>query len=167
MAFIRVKKIKNKEYAYLVENDWKKKGSRQKVKEYLGKICRFEFQKNIGFLEYLGISNFQSFIESSNKEGIINNLIEWEFSKYNVDKSQYLIDLSKGVINKNNRNVVFMINDGFMCNLTLKNLIEFKPTGDEENDGYRLARAFVEAGIKVPQEIFVGLFGKLYNNRET
>ena len=47
-----------------------------------------------------------------------------------------------------------------MCTLTLRNLLDFKPE-NEETDGYRLARAFVEAGIKVPQEIFVGLFDKI------
>lgn len=60
----------------------------------------------------------------------------------------------------------FLINNGYMCNLTLKNLFGFKAEDDEETDGYRLARAFVEAGIKVPQEIFVGIFGKLYKTTE-
>ena len=58
------------------------------------------------------------------------------------------------------------INDGFMCNLTLKNLLEFKAEGDEQNDGYRLARAFVEAGIKVPQDVFVSVFGKIYKTTQ-
>ena len=58
-----------------------------------------------------------------------------------------------------------MINDGYLCSLTLKNLLEFGPEGDEQQDGYRFARAFVEAGIKVPQGIFVALFGKLYNTQ--
>ena len=44
----------------------------------------------------------------------------------------------------------------------VKNLTEFKSEGDERSDGYRLARAFVEAGINVSQEIFVGLYQKLY-----
>ena len=65
-------------------------------------------------------------------------------------------------IRKGKRNSVLAINEGFMCNLTLRNLFDFKIENDEENDGYRLARAFVEAGIKVPQEIFIALFAKLY-----
>ena len=32
MAFFRIKKIKGNEYVYLVENEWKKKSSRQKSK---------------------------------------------------------------------------------------------------------------------------------------
>ena len=44
MAFIRVKKIKNHHYAYLVENKWRKtKGSsKQKVKAYLGGVVNLE-----------------------------------------------------------------------------------------------------------------------------
>jgi hypothetical protein len=36
MAFIRIKKIKGRAYLYLVQNIWKKNGSRQKVVKYLG-----------------------------------------------------------------------------------------------------------------------------------
>jgi hypothetical protein len=53
------------------------------------------------------------------------------------------------------------INNGFMCRYTLIGLLDFKPSGDEEHDGYMLARAFVEAGINVPHDIFVILFEKM------
>ena len=65
---------------------------------------------------------------------------------------------------QNGKNVVLLVNEGFMCSLTLSSIFEFKPEGDESKDGYRLARAFVEAGIKVPQDVFIGLFGKLFKH---
>ena len=175
MVFFRIKKIKGKEYAYRVENKWKAtaksvdalrgikpRGSRQKVRGYVGKIYRFSLVNDVNFLEYLKIEDIQNYIENNEKNKIINDLIEWELFKFGVSNQEFSIDLDNIKIQKNNRNVVFLINEGFMCSLTLKNLLEFKPEGDEEVDGYRLARAFVEGGIKVPQEIFVGLFGKLY-----
>ena len=161
MAFFRIKKIKGKEYAYIVKNEWSGKGSRQKVKGYLGRVYRFNLLNGIDFPEHLEIRNIQSYIENSEKNKIINDLIQWELFRFGVDKKDFSIDLKQGIIQKNKKNVALFINDGFMCNITVKNLLEFKPS-DEETDGYRLARAFVEAGIKVPQDIFVGLFGKLY-----
>ena len=174
MAFFRIKKIKGKEYAYIVENAWKTtaksvgtlrgikpRGSRQKVKGYIGKVFRFELKNNIGFQEYNKIENLQNYIENNDKNRIINDIIEWELFKFGISKEEFAIDLNKIIVQKNKKNVALLINDGFMCSVTLKNLLEFKPQSNE-TDGYRFARAFVEAGIKVPQEIFVGLFGKLY-----
>ena len=161
MAFFRIKKIKGKEYAYIVENKWRK-GSRQKVKGYLGKVYRFNLLNDVDFLGYFKIADAQGYIENNEKNKIIIDLIEWELFKFGVSKGEFSVDLGDIKIQKNKKNVALLFNDGFMCNLTLKNLLEFKPEGDEETDGYRLARAFVEAGIKVPQDIFVRLFAKLY-----
>lgn len=159
--FFRIKKIKGKEYAYIVENQWKTKGSRQKVKDYIGRVYRFNLVNNTDFLKYFQVENVQNYIENNEKNKIIKDLIEWELFKYSISSQEFSIDLSNIKIQKNNKNVVFLINNGFMCGFTLRNLLEFKPEGDEQNDGYKLARAFVEAGIKVPEEIFVGIFEKL------
>ena len=69
MAFFRVKKIKDKDYAYIVENEWKPtaksvgtlrgtkpRGSRQKVKGYLGRLYRFELKNNADFADHLKIN---------------------------------------------------------------------------------------------------------------
>lgn len=162
MVFFRIKKIKGKEYAYIVENEWKRRGSRQKVKGYIGRVHRFELKNNVDFLKYFKIENVQNYIENNEKNKIVNDLIEWETFKFSINKQEFLIDLNNAKLQKNKRNAALLINEGFMCNLTLKSLLEFKPEGDEQGDGYRLARAFVEAGIKVPQDIFIGLFSKLY-----
>ena len=162
MTFFRIKKIKGKEYAYLVENEWHKKGSRQKVRGYIGRIYRFDLKNNADFLEHLKIEDVHNYIKNNNEYKIINDLVEWELFKFDISKEEFSIDLNNIKIQKNKRHVALLINEGFMCNLTLRNLLEFKPEGDEQADGYRLARAFVEAGIKVPQDIFIVLFGKLY-----
>ena len=173
--FFRIKKIKGKEYVYIVENEWKTtaklvgtlrgtkpKGSRQKVISYIGKSYRFELLNDIDFLQFMRIEDLQGYIQNNHKNQIIHDLIEWEFFRFGVSKKEFSIDLNNLKIQKNKKNVTFLINDGFLCNITLRNLINFKTAGDEQNDGYRLARAFVEAGIKVSQEVFIGLFGKLY-----
>lgn len=158
--FFRIKKIKGKEYVYFVENKWKKKGSRQKVKGYIGRGYRFNLNDEIDFARFMKTESLDVYINHNDKNRIIDDLIEWELFKFGINKQEFFIDLNNRKVLK--KNVVFLINDGFMCSLTLENIFNFKLEGDEQTDGYRLARAFVEAGIKVPQEIFVGLFGKLY-----
>ena len=188
--FFRIKKIKGREYVYRVENKWytttksvgtlqgsdmrvssfselahnsQPRGSRQKVKGYVGSAYRFDLKNNADFMQFMKIENIEMYIYNNKKNSIIRDLIEWEFFKFGINKEEFLIDMNNSTIQKKKKNVALLINDGFMCNLTLKNLLEFKPEGDEETDGYHLARAFVEGGIKIPEEIFVGLFGKLYS----
>ena len=196
--FFRTKKIKGKEYAYIVENEWittaksvgldassrsrehitlrgsdmrgslrdshvisrPRKGSRQKVKGYLGRVYRFDLKNNVDFLEFLKIGNIEDCLNNDFKK-IIKELIEWELFKHGITKNDFSIDLNNIKIQKNKKNVSFYINDGFMCELTLRNLLGFRVI-EEQTDGYRFARCFVEAGIKVPKEVFIGLFGKLY-----
>lgn len=159
--FFRIKKIKGKEYMYIVENSWNRKGSRQKVKGYIGRVYRFGLKNNVGFSEYIN-QNIQDYIENNTKNKVMSDLVEWELFKFGIDKNEFAIDLTNTILQKNRRNVALLLNEGFMCSRTLKNLLEFKAERDEEEDGYRFARCFVEAGIKVPQEVFVGLFSKLY-----
>src|SRR3989338_8260717 len=166
MAFFRIKKIKEKDYMYLVENSWKKKGSRQKVKNYLGRAYRIELKNNIDFVDYYKIENLQRYIEDNDKNKIITDLIEWELFKFDIRNNGYQFDPEGVKVLKKKRDVVLMVNDGYFCSLTLGNLVNFKAEGDEQIDGYRLARAFVEAGIKVPQEVFIALFGKLYKQND-
>ncbi len=164
MVFFRIKKIKGKEYAYIVENKWKAKGSRQKVKGYLGKIYRFNIKNDIDFSRFVKIESAEEYSKENSFKKIISDLVEWEIFRYNIDKNKFSIDLNSMKIQQNKKNAVLLINEGFMCSMTLKNMLEFRPEGDEPDDGYRLARALVEAGIKVPQEIFVSLFGKIYKS---
>lgn len=162
MAFFRIKKIKGKEYAYIVENVWKRKSSIQKVKAYLGRVYRFGLMNNVDLTQFLKTTSVEDYINNNSKNKIINDLIEWEFFKHDISKQEFSLDLNNMKIQKYKKNIAISINEGFMCNVTLKNLLEFKPEGDEETDGYRFARAFVEAGVKIPQEVFIGLFGKLW-----
>lgn len=165
MVFFRIKKIKGNEYAYAVENEWKANTSRQKVKGYLGKAYRFDLKNDIDFKQFVKADSIKGYIEGNDKSKIINDLLEWELFRFDVDKSVFLIDFGNKKIRKSKRDVVLLINEGFLCSLTLMNLLEFK-LADEHIDAYRFARVFVEAGIKVPQEVFVALFEKLYKSAE-
>ena len=161
MVFFRVKRIKGKEYVYRVENAWKGNTSRQKVKGYLGRAFRFIIGDNFSFSDFCRINDIEKYLKENNNEKIIRDLIEWELARHQVLKSDFQIDIDNKKIKKDGNDVTIIINGGYMCEFTLRNLLDFR-TENEEEDGHRLARAFVEAGIKVPEEIFIGLFGKLY-----
>jgi len=165
MAFFRIKKIKGNEYVYIVENEWKGKGSRQKVKGYIGRAYRLELKNDVDFTAHLKIVDVDGFIEKNDFKKIVEYLIEWELFKFCISRQEFFIDFDGKIVQKNKKNAVLLINDGFLCSITLRNLLEFKPE-NEETDAYRLARAFVEAGIKVPQDFFVRLFEKLYKHTE-
>lgn len=153
MAFIRIKKIKGYEYAYLVENVWRKrkKGARQKVKQFLGRIHKPELKGDMEF------SKEDEYVKNNSFRQIVKDLVEYELLKHG--SKDFIIDFDKGLVLRNDRKVALQMNEGFLCNYTLKNLMNFKLGGDEA--GYDLANAFVEAGIKVPQDLFVKIFEKL------
>ena len=165
MAFIRVKKIDGKEYAYLVENRWykrrhkgKNKGPRQKVSRYLGRVYKFNKEKDIDFYSFKKINDLEQYLKnnSNNKNNVFRDLIEWELFRHNINKEEFTMDYpNKKIINKsNNKEVSLKINEGFLNGFTLARLFNLK-----SGDSYYLAKAFVEAGIEVPKEVFVGVFG--------
>ena len=53
------------------------------------------------------------------------------------------------------------MNEGFLCKETFDKLIGFKPKGTEKEIGLELANALLEAGLKVPNEIFVEMFERV------
>ena len=55
-------------------------------------------------------------------------------------------------------NAAVGMHDGFLTGYTLSRLIRFKAYVQE--DGYTLAKLFVEAGLAVPEEVFIATFSK-------
>ncbi len=165
MAFIRTKKIDGKEYAYLVENRWykrrhkgKNKGPRQKVSKYLGRVYSFNKAENIDFYSFKNINNdIEQYLKNNrnNKNQIFRDLVEWELFRHGISKEEFTIDYSnKKIINKNNKEVSLRMNEGFLNSFTLGRLFNLKA-----GNSYYLAKCFVEAGVEVPKEVFVGVFG--------
>lgn len=155
MAFVRVKKLKGKEYAYLVENTWQDKGSRQKVKSYLGKVVKPLRQKEAG----VDIASMQF-------NDAVMALVKQELANHGFNESLELEGVKADLLNRSfvsgKRNVVLALNEGFLCSQTLNEVLGFKPEGYEEQAGEKLATVLVEAGLKLPKDVFVRLFEKVY-----
>jgi len=153
MAFLRVKKIKGKEYAYLVKNSWTTKGPRQEVKRYLGRVHRFK-GKGSYLLDY----------SKNDCKGFLIELINYELGKIKsgLKKEKIEFDSKKLVFVRNNKKgCVLGLNQGFMCDYTLRRILNFKKSDDIEVDSVKLAKFFIEAGFAVPQEYFIGYFERL------
>ena len=166
--FLRIKKINNIKYAYLVGNKWYKrrtkgkgKGPRQKVRKYLGRVYSFEKASNESFFNFKKVSDLNQYLKNNEKNKVIKDLVEWELFKHKIS-DEFFIDFNNKKILKNKKEISLAINEGFLNSYTLARLLDFKFEHDTEKAGLELAKYFVEAGINVPKEIFVGIFGKVY-----
>lgn len=161
-GFVRIKKIKGTEYGYLVENTWTAKGSRQKVKAYLGRII-----KPVKSAEHpapdLKELSYADSVRAVAKWTLLSHGFQ-EGSQSMLMQGTVLADLGElKVINRTNPAVIKM-HEGFLCTHTLQQAIGFIPSGNaEEIIGKELASALLEAGLSVPHDVFVQLFEKVHN----
>ena len=154
MAYIRIKKINDTPYAYLVESRNTKQGPRQKVKQYLGRVHEFGSSGN---------AEYSLKVES--KKDVLLNLVvplllrrgfvedKGKFSNGNVSFCSKKLTILKGT-----KNQVIKASDGYLCEFTLKKLLRFRKSNDIGKDGTTLAKYFMEAGLDVSEEDFVRFY---------
>jgi hypothetical protein len=161
-GFVRIKKIKGQEYGYLVENNWTAKGSRQKVKAYLGRIIKPAKNTELPAPE-LKDNSYADAVRAVAKWTLLQHGFQ-EGSQSMLMQGTVLADLAElKVINRTNPAVISM-HEGFLCQHTLQQAISFIPSGNtEEIIGKELANVLLEAGLSVPHEVFVQLFEKIHN----
>jgi hypothetical protein len=155
--FIRVKRIKGQDYGYLVENSWTEKGTRQRVSSYLGRILRPARVKSETLQGFLNLKNVSEYVRNSSYGEIISALVRLELYNHNSGKIE--IDFEKFLVRNKGKNIVVAMNEGFLCNHSLKRLMEYSP--EEDYSGFLLADLITAAGIKIEKDVFVALFEKL------
>lgn len=161
-GFVRIKKIKGSEYGYLVENSWTAKGSRQKVKAYLGKIIKPSTGAEIPSPDLKELS-YGDAIKAVAKWTLLSHGFQ-KGTESMLMQGTVLADLNEGkFLNKTNPAVISM-NEGFLCQHTFQQMKEFIPSSNnDEIVGKELANILLEAGLSVPQEVFVQLYEKVHN----
>ena len=159
MVFVRIKKLKGREYAYLVANEWTINGSRQKVQGYLGRVItpvkQSEKTADISLFEYK-----QSVIALVKQE-LWNHGFNSELCCEDVKA-----DLDSMKLTKKGKNVVLALNEGFLCSQTLKDALDIELTGYEEQAGTQLAKTLLELGLNLPKDVFIQLFEKIYKGNK-
>jgi hypothetical protein len=152
MAFIRIKKISGNPYAYLVQNKWTEKGSRQGKSEYLGRVAQYEDSKEVTYDHIHELGTYKKMC----KELILLELRKKGFAKegkWHV-KDAIRVDLPK-VLAKGNNSVIES-GEGFICEYSYKKLLGFK--AKEERFEVALAKTVLESGIAMPPESFVYIY---------
>ena len=174
--FIRIKKIKNISYAYLVESVWKSGKAKQKVIKYLGKIYTPQKQNTISFPEFCGQENKQITEQASYSE-IRSLLATWTllmhgFAKDQLMKEKWIWQNGKVIVDPKDfsvwsrkKEITLKLNDGYMNTYSVQQLFTIelnKRTMEQRQAATVLAKAFVSAGIQIPSDIFIMVFEKVY-----
>ena len=160
MSFVRVKTIKGNKYGYLVENTWQGKGSRQTVKGYLGKVI-VPTANPAGVAPDITQLSFQDSVLTLARWTLENHGFAADTGKHTQETVTF-DHASKAVLNKT-KNAVLQLNEGFLCQHTMTQLLNFVGEGTREEEvGQRLANTLLEAGISVPHDTFVQLFTKIF-----
>lgn len=169
MTFIRTKKIKGNKYAYLVKNYATKKGVRQKSKKYLGRVVDFPAVIDADFFLHFG-KEYDG--KSKTMMQLITDLVEYELVKHGFTLMTDKKTWQKGdcyarlkplkFFNKQKKQILLGINEGILCKEMIHRIfnIDISKEEDPRKEAYLLAKAFVEAGFKVPKEVFVIIWEK-------
>jgi hypothetical protein len=170
VVYLRIKKIKGKEYAYLVKSKLRKSGPRQKVKAYLGRVYRLSKEKGLDFWGSVNAEQ-ESYLRLASKEKMLHDLIRFELLKHGFVndpgtsniwvKGSIRINIEKRrILNGTNSDCVLAINEGYLCGSKIKRLLNYERKNGVEESGYELAKLFVDSGIDIPQELFIAYYEK-------
>jgi hypothetical protein len=156
--FIRIKEVNGQNYAYHVENRRVHGKVRQKVKGYVGKAHTPDKIHKTSFTDFTNkkLENYSV----KNRKSTVHDLVQWELHKHGL--TDFTFDKQKNGIIKEKTNMVLKINEGYLYDKTIKDILNFKPVGDDEYFiGKSFAESFVKAGIDIPKELFVNLFEEM------
>lgn len=151
--FVRVKKIKGRPYAYLVENEWTPWGSRQRVSKYLGKtetLTRFSE----------GMAELPVGLQTAILEAVSQELSNHGFVREGntLTQESITVNLNEKTVRQNSKRIVLGMNEGYLCDHTLQELLTFSLSERPDESAKKLANLVLEAGLKLSNEQFVHLF---------
>ena len=151
--FVRVKKINGRPYGYLVENEWTPWGSRQRVSKYLGKT-----QTLTRYSE--GLAELPAGLQPAIVEAVAQELSNHGFVREGglLRQEDIIVNLDEKTVRHKSKKVVLGMNEGYLCDHTLQQLLTFTPDERPDASAKKLANLVLEAGLKLSNEQFVHLF---------
>lgn len=163
--FIRTKKIQKYRYAYLVESRWTKQGTRQKTKAYLGRVFDFGDVSH----ELPDVENVTTYFEGALRDLLQNAGFTQNGAR--TERDGIVVHVKRCSVRKAGKPCVIAINEGFVCDHTLKDLFKFQERkyisrlqSAQENVGHILAKSLIGCGLVLDGESFIELYGKLVPN---
>lgn len=148
-------------YAYIAEIRRKKGKPKQKIVKYLGRVYIFPKKENKE-----AIININGSLEDIFSSLIKTELQNHDFKelKEKLVKEDIEIDLKHATIihSQTGKKVCLKLNEGILCEETMKNLIEFNPPKQtmKEISKY-FARRIVECGLNAPEGTLIQIFQKI------
>jgi len=170
--FLRIKKVQNKEYVYLVNNRWnkRKRSSRQKTSKYLGRNYKLT-KSNPALFEDFIPSDINDYFSKYSSQHIIKDLINHELlqhsfklSEEKLKSSNFLVDINniQVIDDKTQKPISLEMNEGFLNNYTLSNLLNIKYNQKTDKEIARLlADSLLSAGISIEEDIFILLYSRI------
>ncbi len=151
--FVRVKKIKGRPYAYLVENEWTPWGSRQRVSKYLGKTQTLSRYSE-------GLAELPIGLQPAIVEAVAQELSNHGFIRDGnlLKQENVIVDLNEKTVRQNTKKIVLGMNEGYLCDHTLQQLLTFTPEERQDENAKKLASLVLEAGLKLSNEQFLHLY---------
>jgi len=162
MVFVRVKRVRGNKYGYAVANNWTFKGPRQRVVGYLGKVYEPKNREKVREFEEFINTKLKNYLETSTYERIIKDLVEFQLKNSELHQ-EITFDKENLTIKKGKKKVVIASNEGYLCDYTIKKLMDYD---GEDTTGFKLADLVTAAGIKLSEEIFIALFQKKQKKEE-
>jgi hypothetical protein len=157
--FVRTKKVNGNVYAYFVKNRWLNGRTAQTTMKYIGRVYPFSVTSDVEFMQFSGLEG-----KSVTNKELLKSLVEWELFKHGFKKGKNFwvngeisVNSDSFSFSKNGKEVALAFNEGFLSKATVNRILNFA-VSDKDEDGYSFAKAFVEAGINVPQPVFVHIF---------
>ncbi len=164
--YIRTKVRTNKSkrsytYAYLAEIRRKRGKPKQKIIKYLGRVYIFPKKENNEVI--LNNNNdLKEIFYSLIKTELINH--DFKEVKGKLNKEYIEVDIKQATIinSKTNKKACLKLNEGVLCEETLKRLINFDPPKQtmKEISKY-FAKCVIEGGINAPEAVLIQIFQKI------
>ena len=172
--FIRIKKIKNQKYAYLVENKWlkTKKSTRQKTKKYLGRVITPEPVNDASLVDYYNLNERSDLIKNKTLTETTLSLIKLELHRHGFQEqnntwilNDLSVDFNTLEVLRSGKPACIELNQGFLTQHTLEEANNFKPPEATKKEiAKSLATSFVSCGLEVEPNFFIQIFQQYYSH---
>ncbi|MBI2672351.1 hypothetical protein HYX16_05440 [Candidatus Woesearchaeota archaeon] len=168
MVFIRLKKRAKKSgevyyYAYLVNNKWVNLSPKQEIKLYLGRYHKIDSKTTENIILPKNIKKNQIFAFLLKKVLLVHGFKPKDKFLFHHPNG-FLVNLkaNKVVDKKTQKQVCLGLNQGYLCDCTLKKLFDFSinPKNKKEK-GPKLIKVLLDVGINLHKDLFMEIFNIL------
>ena len=163
--YIRTKKRETKkgqkEYAYEAKSIRTKKGPRQKIVSYLGKVHSFD-DTSLTLPFYLSTDDIEEYFSNKSLKTAVNELLIFELVRHgfvlkenSLTKKDYVVNLDDKTVKYCGKEAVLRLNQGYLCSKTLKKCFS---DINSKFSTKELIKSFLLIGLNPDEDSFMTIF---------